>query len=527
MVAPLLALLVAMAAASALILNEQRGLTFFRDEWIFLLYRDGHDLENLVSSHAGHLVIWPATFYAGMFRAVGPDSYVWWRLAALGLHLAVAALLYAVARPRLGPVAALAPAVVILFLGSAWMDLLWPFQMGFTGAIAAGLVAIIAVNRGALRGDVVACLALLVAIGWSGVAVPFIAGVAVGLLIGRRFWARCWVVLLPAVLLGIWVVTLGQQHVDYGANLPHVPGYLLHLATAGVSGISGVPEGIATAILVVLAAATAWRLFQLRDTSPLAWEGAVMVVAFLLLTAVSRAQYADPTANRYVYVTVALLLVLLIGLAPSRPFSLPYALALVLLACVTIPVNLDDLRAGGRDLRLTSDVAKAELGAVEISRRTVAADYSPPLRAFYGVPAGAYLAAIDRYASSPAESPDQIAAANEHARERADAVLRAALPVRLAPAAPDLPGTAGRTCIRRRSGSHFRVPPEGVEILAAGGAPIHLGIRRFASRYAELGAVPPGEGRYLRPPGDLAPRISWWGRVTGKGAKPCLRKGGA
>ena len=130
--APLIVLLAAMAVASVLILHEERALTFFRDEWIFLLYRDGHDLGNLLASHAGHLVLWPAIFYVGMFKAVGPDSYEWWLLAALALHLVVAGLLYAVAKPRIGPVAALAPPIVVLFLGSSSLDLMWPFQMQFT-----------------------------------------------------------------------------------------------------------------------------------------------------------------------------------------------------------------------------------------------------------------------------------------------------------------------------------------------------------------------------------------------------------
>jgi hypothetical protein len=519
---PLIVLLAAMAAASLLIVHEERGLTFFRDEWIFLLYRDGHDLENLLSSHAGHLVLWPAIFYVGMFKAVGPDSYGWWLAAALAIHLIVAGLLYMVARPRIGPVAALAPPIVILFLGSSSLDLMWPFQMQFTGAIACGLVALLAINRGTLGGDILAFIALLVTIGWSGVAVPFLGGAAIGLIVGRRFWARCWVVLLPSVLLGIWVIKLGQQHVDYLANLADVPSYVVRLAGAGVSGITGLPQGIAIAIAVLLSVLSAWRLLTLGRSSPLAWEGAGMMAVFLLLTAFSRAQFGDPTTNRYIYVTVAILLVLLIGIAPEGGFGTAGSIAVVALACISIPVNLDDLHAGGRDLRLTSDVAKAELGAVEIARRTVDPNYTPPLRAFYGVPSAAYFAAIDRYASSPAEGPEDIAAADEHARERADTVLVAALPIRLVAKSP--PSKGSWLCQADRSGVR-RLTSGVIGIYSGTTAPTTVSVRRFADRYVNLGTVPARQSRSLVIPADLAPHYRWQVRLRGRNFSTCTRRG--
>jgi hypothetical protein len=263
-----------------------------------------------------------------------------------------------------------------------------------------------------------------------------------------------------------------------------------------------------------------WRLWQLGRSSPLAWEGTAMMTVFLLLTAFSRAQFGDPTTNRYIYVTVAILLVLLIGIAPKGGFGTAGSIALVALACISIPVNLDDLHAGGRDLRLTSDVAKAELGAVEISRRTVDPNYTPPLRSFYGVPSAAYFAAIDRYASSPAEGPDDIAHADEHARERADSVLIAALPVRLDPSK----GPA-RSCRQLLNGVRLRAPAGGTIVVEARSRTT-VALRRFAERYTVLGTIPPGQRRYLQIPADLAPRYPWWMRATGRSFQIC-RRGGA
>src|SRR3954447_2045223 len=89
------------ALAAALVLSYGSGLTFLRDEWTFLLYRDGSTVDSILSSHAGHLVAFPATIYLFLFKAVGPDSYVWWRILGLAIYVGTAWLLYLISRPRL------------------------------------------------------------------------------------------------------------------------------------------------------------------------------------------------------------------------------------------------------------------------------------------------------------------------------------------------------------------------------------------------------------------------------------------
>jgi hypothetical protein len=75
-------------------------------------------------------------------------------------------------RRQLGDVVALAPAGILLFLGSAWMDVLWPFQVVYMGAVVFGLGAILALEREDLFGDALACLCLTIAIGWSALGPP-------------------------------------------------------------------------------------------------------------------------------------------------------------------------------------------------------------------------------------------------------------------------------------------------------------------------------------------------------------------
>lgn len=88
--------------AAGLVIHMQRELNFFRDEWIFVVYRDGGSLTNVLSSHAGHLVVWPVMFYVSMFRLVGLDHYELYQLATIPWFLGCSVLTYLVARQRGG-----------------------------------------------------------------------------------------------------------------------------------------------------------------------------------------------------------------------------------------------------------------------------------------------------------------------------------------------------------------------------------------------------------------------------------------
>src|SRR5262249_33426114 len=83
-----------------------------------------------------------------------------------------------------------------------------------------------------------------------------------------------------------------------------------------------------------------------------------------------------------------------------------------------IPSNVESLQDGREDLRFTSNITSAELGALQLARSTVAPEYSPEMDLFGGVPAAPFFAATDRYGSSPADSPAEIADSPEYARRR-------------------------------------------------------------------------------------------------------------
>lgn len=539
-----IALGVLTTTSAALILYLGRGLTFFRDEWIFVLYRDGHEPVNFISSHAGHLMLWPVALYVFLFRTVGLDHYEVYRLAALPTFLACAVLVYLLSRRRIGDLAALAPAGILLFLGSSWMDILWPFQVGFTGGIAFGLGAILLLYRDDLRGDALACLCLLIAIGWSGATLPTLPGVAAGLLVRRRFWRRIWVVGAPAAVYLLWALKYGEQHVPYAENLRHAPDYALKMAGAGITGISGLPASLGPALALVLGVLVAIRLWRLGRSSPLAWEALAMTVSLFGLTALARAQEHDPTAVRYVYPSAAFLLLLAVGLAPAGAPRRWATVAILALAALMISSNIQGFNEGRGDLVFTSNVTSAELGALQLARNSVAPEYSPEMDLFWGVPSAAFFAATDRYGSSPADSPAKIADSPEYARRRADATSIAALRVRLRGVAvhqghsrplPPLEvrigseASHGDGCVTlggpRGLAAEGTVPRTGLWMKSEG-SETSLGLRRFAHSFHALRPrhLPPRSAQLLVIPADEERSRPWRFQITSqKGAVTLCR----
>ena len=152
----------------------------------------------------------PVIVYKVLLAVVGLGHH-WPYLAALALmHVGLGVGVYLLASRRLGGWAGVIAATLILFMGLAWQNMLWSFQIGFVGSVLGGVWAWVALDRRDGRGDVLACLALVLGTASSSLGVPLAVGVGAEILVQRR-WRALWVALVPLVLYGLW-------YLDYGVS---------------------------------------------------------------------------------------------------------------------------------------------------------------------------------------------------------------------------------------------------------------------------------------------------------------------
>lgn len=126
---PRAVLAVLCVAAFALIVILSTRLSFFNDDWYFLLQRPGAEsrggLDALLAPHNGNPVVVLAAAFKILVAVFGMHA-VWPFRAISGVSwAALGAVLYAYARPRVGPLVALLATGVVLFLGPAWEAMLF------------------------------------------------------------------------------------------------------------------------------------------------------------------------------------------------------------------------------------------------------------------------------------------------------------------------------------------------------------------------------------------------------------------
>jgi hypothetical protein len=292
-------------------------------------------------------------------------------------------------------------------------------------------------------------------------------------------------------------------------NVTAVPAYVADAAAGAVAALFGLGLNWGRPLLVLLLIVALLR--ARRPPSTRLVSLVVTAIAFWTLVALARAHFNEPAASRYLY--FGAVLVLLTAAELLRGMELPARAPLIVAAVAVFAViaNVHLLRRGAREIRAFSDFLRPELAALEIAGPGVPADFRPdPTRAPHLV-AGRYLDAV-RQLGSPAESPRDLLGEPEPQREAADAVLLAALGVRLAPASSGVAVVAG--CDRGASVDVTR-SELAVVVEAPPRAPAEVFVRRFAdlNPRTPLGLVPPAGRRRLMLPRRHAPG-PWRVRVS-------------
>jgi hypothetical protein len=466
-----------------------------------------------------------------MLEVFGSD-YLAFRLLATTMVLVTSGLLFAYMRPRLGAWPALAPSLVLLVFGADVLHVLVGNAITVLLAISCGLAALILVDRDETRGDAAACALLCLGVATYSVAIAFAVGVGVALLAAGRA-RRVWVAAVPLALYGgWWLWSLGQSSGSEGqlvySNVLLIPAWSFQATAAALGALSGLdfrfagsPQGdrpAGTFLALVGIAALAWRF---RSSAPPGLLGALAIaLALFAIEAVAHTElFSAPFTPRYLYPAAVVVVLVAAEGARSLAWPRPALTALFAVAAVGVATNLALLRNESRTLR--NDYAptlRAELSALELADGQIDPGFDPAnaiegrnnllipfaeAAVLRSSPARSYVEAADRYGSL-GFGPDELVAGPESIRIRTDAVLGAALGLRLR--AAEAPREA---CRRLTSGSGtiaFALPPAGAVIAA--GRPAEVRIGRLAATPAfDLGGLEPG-----RPAVVSAPRLSAPGR---------------
>lgn len=541
-VAPALGLAVLLVAGAAALAHLTRGSTFYADEWDWILNRRHGGLRIFLEPHQEHLSLVPMVIYRLLFATVGIRRYGPYLAVLIASQCLCVALVFLYAVRRVPAVAALLAAALVMFFGPGSIDFLWAFQMAWLLAIACGIGALLALDRGDRVGDVLACLLTALSLASAGPGLAIAIGVSVEVM-----WTRgrrgLWIVAAPLALYVLWWILFQQASFVPDAIL-HIASFMGDAAAAALAGVTGVlsldPTSDSTTfrmwgplLLVLAVALVVWRLTRPGGLRPRTVTLLVMVLAFWLITALGRGAFRagilvlseTGDEGRYIYPGAVLLVLLGLELAQGWRPGVPAGLAIAVVLVAAIANNVGILRSQAQYLRAQGADTAAYLGTLDMTRGTVSPSFLSAGFLLGVVQAGAYFAA-ERDLGTPADSPSVLAATDDGVRHAADlqliAIHHIALTVAPPPRASAIAGCrrAGAALPGGGAPLILTVPAAGL-LVSAQGAPATVSLRRFATDFDAIGTVAPGASAVLRIAPDQAPE-RWQLLVTPQdGATVC------
>jgi hypothetical protein len=331
----LLCLAMGVIVSGVLQLAWAGNVIFLRDEWPVVLERRGFSASVFLDPHVGHLTAAVVAIYKLLLATFGMSSALPYHVVSTIIYLLAAVLLFVYLRRRAGEWLALMGAVLILFFGAGSADIFSPFQIFFSGSIAAGIGALLALDRDDERGDAIACVSLVAACLFSEAGIAFTIGVLVALAIGRRpLRGRLYVVLVPLVLYAIWFLGWGHTGPSHLSlhNIASSPAYILDAVSAAIAALAGLasasdalptPSGqqwLPAAFIAALFLA-AWRVRVLGRIPRGVWPVLAIGLTFWALAAFNTFYGRDPGNGRYIYPSAVFILLiageLLRGVRPT------------------------------------------------------------------------------------------------------------------------------------------------------------------------------------------------------------------
>jgi hypothetical protein len=431
---PRAGLLAAVASflAGALLAYFGRGLSFFSDEWTIIAELPGSMPRYFLEPHNEHWTTLLKGVYWLLLNAFGMGSYVPYMAVLGALHACAGLCLFWLVRRRSGELVALACLPLFLFMGRGWEDLLWAFQIGFVGAVAAGLAALLAldpVRAGVGRLALASALVLAGLTLSGGIGLVFLAAAGVELAVDRARRRHLLALAVPAAAYAAWYLAFGRANVAINRNpftsaaaaslVFYIPSGI-GAASAGLVGLSATwtPLGLGALAAIVVSAVAFRRRLDARVLGALAG-----LLALFGLTGLVRAQ-AGPeqvVPSRYIYIAAPFLLLVLSDavkdLRPDRRWLVAGAAALVAATAYSSVTLAKQYRLGSERAALQDDELRV-LGAVRGARDLDGgAEVDPDLAVHLTI--AEYFRAVDAYGSPVAAvGPDGVGSVPSEAVDR-------------------------------------------------------------------------------------------------------------
>jgi hypothetical protein len=528
----------AMLTSGILLLHWLGRLTFWRDEWDFLLHRRSWSPSTFLHPFAEQLLAIPTLVYRALVTTFGMHSPLPFQVTAVLLFLLSVGMLFIYVRRRAGEWLAFAAILPILFLGPSWDDLLFPFQMALFGSVACGIGALLALERRDRAGDLAAIALLIVDLLFFALGIAFVAAVTAELALSRERWRRAYIVVVPTVLWLLWYAGYGHDAHTFISfhNAANAPSYVLDGLASSLATLVGL--GLALGdyqtgaldwgrpLLVLAVGLAGWRLYQLRQPSGRLLGVLVLLLGFWSLTALNTNPLAPATAGRYQYLGIVLMVLVAAELVRGMEVRRWAVIAIVLVAGASALANVVRLRDAANGLSGIAQQQRGGLGALELTRDQVdpafeLTEQNSGVNYLGALDAGSYFSAVDAY-GSPAYTPTELATAPEAGRVAADKVFAAGLHVSLA---TDRSARAEGCATSSQPGTPIAVPPGGL-LLRTPAAGVQASLRRYATQSfpVSLGSLPPGEQQLLQITPDSSPR-PWALELSGPQVQVCQPSG--
>ncbi len=331
---------------------------FMRDDWAFVLTRDqirrqfGWD-EWLFIAQDGHWLTPPLIAYRLIESAFGLGSYWPFLLPVIALHVA-AVLLVRVLCHRVGVTewTTTLLCTVLLWFGGGWENIVFAVQITYNLSLVAFLAQLVLVDHEGRpdHRDAIGAALGVIGVMSSGFGPFFIVGVALVLLLRRRWFAAAIAVIPQGLAYGWWAVNWGADVASNEITGPRTlaPAFAVRGIVATFERLVAIPSLAGVAIVgslaVVLVAGRDWRTRSMLVTL---WMVPTMMFVGI---GVQRIGFGLDSAasSRYLHVA-AMFMVPLLGLAVDRlqVWSMPVFRAAQVVLVVSVVLNAGWLHVDG------------------------------------------------------------------------------------------------------------------------------------------------------------------------------------